>query len=97
MDLYIYYSVYCTYSYFVSFLVFAKILYPHNTGLFIGENESHFGFIANVTVNSQPEILGYWFIPLVLIAMAVIYCNYHVSLSIKRTEIHLLNKGIFQE
>lgn len=55
------------------FLIFVKIAYPHNTGLFIGENEIHFGFISNIINDSLTDVLGVWFIPVVVLAMVITY------------------------
>jgi hypothetical protein len=51
------------------FLIFAKIIYPENTGLFIGD-KILFGFIAN---NSSPEILGNWFIPVIIVGILLMF------------------------
>ena len=53
------------------FLIFAKIIYPQKTGLFVGENPIQFSF--GIVDNTSTEILGNWFIPVVLILIVVIY------------------------
>ncbi|MDR1056134.1 MAG: hypothetical protein LBL90_10040 [Prevotellaceae bacterium] len=65
------------------FLIFVKILYPHNTGLFIGEDEAHFGFIANITDNTSLEILGDWFIPVNIVVMVFTYLLITLLLKLK--------------
>ena len=53
------------------FLIFAKIIFPHNTGLFVGENGTLFGF---GTVNdTSTEMLGNWFIPVVFVLIVLTY------------------------
>ena len=54
------------------FLIFAKIFFPSKTGLFYINNEFRsFGFIANH--EGHTEILGYWFIPLILVITVILY------------------------
>lgn len=54
------------------FLIIAKIFAPTKTGLFfINGHFSTFGFISNT--NGMNEMLGYWFVPLVLIAAVLFY------------------------
>jgi hypothetical protein len=56
-----------------SFLVIAKILYPHKTGLFMDdENIIGFGYIFQINAESV-ELLGYWFIPIMIISCIIFY------------------------
>ncbi len=64
-------------------LVFAKLIYPHNTGLFIEENGFHFGFISNITDSSWTEVLGNWFIPVILLVGTIIYLFITLLLKLK--------------
>lgn len=53
-------------------LIFAKLAYPAKTGLFYvnGQFQS-FGFMNNT--NGMSEILGYWFIPMVIVGAILFY------------------------
>ncbi|PLX05635.1 MAG: hypothetical protein C0598_14030 [Marinilabiliales bacterium] len=54
------------------FLIITKLIIPSKTGLFYYENKFHsFGFVSNN--EGMNEILGFWFIPVVLLAAAVFY------------------------
>ncbi|MDH6356546.1 hypothetical protein [Parabacteroides sp. PF5-9] len=81
--IYILFSILYLFLFCFIFLIFAEIVYPHNTGLFIGENETHFGFIANITDSSLTEVLGNWFIPIVFFAMVSIYLIVTLLLKLK--------------
>lgn len=55
-----------------AFIAIAKIVYPDNTGLFIGNNEFlGFGYLLNLD-KVESEILGYWIIPLA-IALCILF------------------------
>lgn len=52
-------------------LIFAKLIVPSKTGLFYINNQfKAFGFISNA--DEMNEVLGFWFVPLV-VALAVIF------------------------
>lgn len=70
------------------FLIFAKLIYPSNTGLFIGENKIHFGFISNISGESTTEVLGYWFIPFILMVMTLTYIFITLLLKLKHASNH---------
>ncbi|HEY4327328.1 MAG TPA: hypothetical protein VGN20_25295 [Mucilaginibacter sp.] len=54
-------------------LVILKLLFADNTGLFLKDGRFKvFGFTPTVPAGSS-EVLGYWFIPLVIIIMLVAY------------------------
>lgn len=81
--LYILFSILYLFLFCFIFLIIAELIYPNNTGLFIGEEEMHFGFIANIADNSLVEVLGNWFIPVILMAMVLIYLFITLLLKIK--------------
>jgi hypothetical protein len=54
-----------------SSLIFLKILYPDDTGYFRGNGQNNFGYI--VGHEGQTEVLGWWFIPMMLGFCAVFY------------------------
>ncbi len=63
-------------------LVFIKIFLPAKTGLFYKENEYLiFGFTDN---SNAIEILGNWFIPVVLASVTVLYFSITLLLRLKR-------------
>ncbi len=80
---YILFSLSYLFLFIFIFLVFAKLLYPDNTGLFIGENKINFGFISNLTANSFTEVLGNWYIPVILLAGMIIYLFITILLKLK--------------
>lgn len=54
------------------FLICVKLIYPAQTGLFVGNNSQiSFGFIKDNL--SGYEVLGGWFIPLMIIALVGVY------------------------
>ncbi len=54
-------------------LIILKLLFAGNTGLFLKNGEFKvFGFTTNVPAGSS-EVLGYWFIPVVIMIMLVAY------------------------
>ncbi|MCD4792985.1 MAG: DUF1700 domain-containing protein [Bacteroidales bacterium] len=65
------------------FLFIAKIVFPNNTGLFYNNNEfQSFGFVADY--KGYNEVLGIWFIPLVLIFTIILYLTITLLLRIWR-------------
>lgn len=53
-------------------LIVLKIIYPADTGYFRSESQSNFGFIG-VRDAGQTELLGWWFIPLMLVLCGMCY------------------------
>lgn len=54
------------------FLILSKIVFPSRTGLFFSDGEFHaFGLLSDTS--GLNEILGFWFIPLVIIVAAIFY------------------------
>lgn len=80
--IYVFFSILYLFLFCFVFLIFTEIVYPHNTGLFIGENETHFGFITNIDP-ALTEVLGNWFIPLVILIMMIIYLLITLLLKLK--------------
>lgn len=65
------------------FLFIAKIVLPNNTGLFYNNNEfQSFGFVRDY--KGYNEVLGIWFIPLVLISTIILYLTITLLLRIWR-------------
>ncbi len=65
------------------FLFIAKIVLPNNTGLFYSNNEfQSFGFVRDY--KGYNEVLGIWFIPLVLISTIILYLTITLLLRIWR-------------
>jgi uncharacterized membrane protein len=63
-------------------VIIAKILYPHKTGLFV--NDGHFaglGFMAQINSDAT-ELLGYWLIPVMIVAIIVFY--YFITFLLKQ-------------
>ncbi len=58
-----------------------KILHPDEVGLFVGENSFVFG--VNSSENAH-EVLGGWYIPVVLVVMGVLYVLITLLLRLKR-------------
>lgn len=81
--IYVLFSILYLFLFCFVFLFFAKLISPQNTGLFIGEDDLFFGFIANMTENSLSEVLGYWFIPVILSGMITIYLFIILLLKLK--------------
>ncbi|RHR37567.1 DUF1700 domain-containing protein [Parabacteroides sp. AF18-52] len=81
--IYILFSISYLFLFCFGFLIFAKLIFPRNTGLFIGEDDLFVGFIANMTDNSLSEVLGYWFIPIILLGMVIIYLFITLLLRLK--------------
>ncbi len=66
------------------FLIIAKIFNP-NVGMYYKGNEFRvLGLIKNIDTNEYTEILGYWFIPAMLIAIIVLYIITTLLLKLKR-------------
>lgn len=89
--IYVLFSISYLFLFCFTFLVFAKLIFPRNTGLFIGEDDLFFGFITNMTDNSLPEVLGYWFIPVILLGMVITYLFITLLLRLKY-KLNLKNK-----
>jgi hypothetical protein len=51
-------------------LIVLKILFPADTGYFVGNGRHDFGFIRG---EKGEEVLGFWFIPLMVAACALLY------------------------
>lgn len=64
-------------------LIVLKIVYPDDTGYFRGNGESNFGYIA-VGHEGQTEMLGFWFIPMMLGFCAVFYAIIILCLALLR-------------
>lgn len=62
------------------FLIFAKIFNPSEVGLFIG----HGNWVFGVSAYPEDEVLGKWFIPFVLLTMALLYLLITLLLKFKR-------------
>ncbi len=75
-------------------MVCTKFILPHNVGLFAGEQGGFaFGYIRNAEGQPQyHDVLGYWFVPLGLIACLMVYIivtkiAYRIVQSIVKTTI----------
>ncbi|TAE28678.1 MAG: hypothetical protein EAZ91_14415 [Cytophagales bacterium] len=53
-------------------LIVLKLIYPADTGYFRSEHRNDFGFIG-IRGAGQTEVLGWWFIPLMLVLGALCY------------------------
>jgi hypothetical protein len=53
-------------------LIVLKLIYPADTGYFRSERHNDFGFIG-VRDAGQTEVLGWWFIPLMLVLFSLCY------------------------
>jgi hypothetical protein len=79
-----------------AFLIFAKIFSPENVGLFYGNNGftgSGLSFKATQLEGTR-EILGWWFIPWMVITAAVLYAIITLLLKLKRGKKLLHSIGI---
>ncbi|MDH6342150.1 putative membrane protein [Parabacteroides sp. PFB2-12] len=56
-----------------SFLAIAKIFFPGNIGVFKGENRFYIGLFSDSTIEGTQELLGFWFIPVVLLLSICLY------------------------
>jgi len=66
------------------FLIIAKIFNP-NVGMYYKGNEFRvLGFIKNIEHSELKEILGYWFIPAMFIAIIILYVATTLLLKLKR-------------
>jgi hypothetical protein len=63
-------------------LILLKILYPDDTGYFRGNGQNDFGYI--VGHEGKTEVLGYWFIPIMLAFCAVLYAVIFLCLKLLR-------------
>ena len=64
-------------------LILAKLIFPSNTGLFYLNNELQaFGFISNP--ENFNEVLGFWFIPIVLACAMIFYISITLLLRLTR-------------
>lgn len=52
-------------------MIILKLLYPADTGYFSSGGQHSFGFIRG---EKGTEVLGHWFIPLMLVCFAALYC-----------------------
>jgi uncharacterized membrane protein len=71
--------------------IFAKIVSPNKTGLFVGESGTvSFGIISNT--EGSKEILGYWIIPICIATVAILYLiiTLLLRLTIKRRKKNVL-------
>ncbi len=66
------------------FLIIAKIFNP-NVGMYYKGNEFRvLGLIKNIEHSELKEVLGYWFIPAMLIAIIILYITTTLLLKLKR-------------
>lgn len=65
-------------------LVILKLIYPSRTGYFRGDSFSNFGFISDA--DTSTEVLGYWFIPIILILGTIFYFLIFLLLKLLRTK-----------
>ena len=64
--------------------IFLKIFYPAYTGLFIGNGTFFIGAADEATIYGLNEVLGNWFIPLMLLLNIVLYFIITIALSFKK-------------
>lgn len=70
-------------------VVIAKFLYPHNTGLFVDKGEFiGLGYISQINQEAV-DLLGYWLIPIMIIAIILFY--YLMTFILKQV-LHFKNK-----
>lgn len=55
------------------FLAIAKVFFPANVGVFKGEGRFYLGLFSDSTVEGTQELLGFWFIPVVLLLSVCFY------------------------
>ena len=68
------------------FLIFAKIIYPAEVGMFVQNNKIiAMGYISMEDNQNVKEILGNWFIPFTLICIIVFYIFITFLLKFKKT------------
>lgn len=66
------------------FLIIAKVFNP-NVGMYYKGNEFRvLGLIKNIEHSELKEVLGYWFIPAMLIAIIILYITTTLLLKLKR-------------
>jgi uncharacterized membrane protein len=63
-------------------LLIMKLILPQHTGLFIGDGSVSFGVFRNH--EGMKEILGYWFIPIVVLLFTLLY--FLIFLLLKQTK-----------
>lgn len=64
-------------------LAVAKIIFPENTGFFTDGDSYLFGLMATDSIENSRELLGGWFIPVVLIISVIIYLIITLLLKLK--------------
>lgn len=55
------------------FLAAAKVFFPSNVGVFRGESRFYIGLFSSSTIEGTQDLLGYWFIPVVLLLSVCFY------------------------
>jgi len=71
------------------FLIIAKIFNP-NVGMYYKGNEFRvLGMIKNIEHSELKEVLGYWFIPAMFIAIIILYLTTTLLLKLKRFINHI--------
>ncbi|WDF69615.1 hypothetical protein PQ465_04360 [Sphingobacterium oryzagri] len=74
-------------------LIFGKLLFPKNTGLFYQDGKLvNYGILENGPEMQQYEILGYWLIPFNFVLMIIFYLIITFLLKLKRTISYKLSK-----
>lgn len=66
------------------FLAAAKVFFPSNVGVFRGEGHIYIGLFSNSTIEGTQDLLGYWFIPVVLILSVCLYFLITLLMKIKQ-------------
>jgi len=70
---YVIFSILYLFLFCFAFLAVAKVFFPRNVGLFTGDHGYFFGLFTHSSIEGTQELLGFWFIPIVLLISVGLY------------------------